>query len=182
MACTKPSLTSVLIVDVDRPAVRVCSKVRISPVPGKTLYCSFCRKSQHEVKEVISGPFAVFVRDECVGLCNEIICSRYAEPFEILLTEGCRRNACWRSCSRGRTRCKARGASATSGRLSCGSARSAAAASEQPLRSFPPVQRRSGFSERIAAYAVDQVTLRAYSRPPNFHVLLLTAAGARSSM
>jgi ATP-dependent Clp protease ATP-binding subunit ClpX len=41
--------------------------------PGeKTLYCSFCGKSQHEVKKLIAGP-SVFVCDECIELCNEII-------------------------------------------------------------------------------------------------------------
>ena len=38
----------------------------------KLLYCSFCGKSQHEVKKLIAGP-SVFVCDECVELCNEII-------------------------------------------------------------------------------------------------------------
>ena len=38
----------------------------------KTLYCSFCGKSQHEVKKLIAGP-QVFVCDECIALCNEII-------------------------------------------------------------------------------------------------------------
>jgi hypothetical protein len=42
-------------------------------VPSKTLYCSFCFKSQHEVKRLVSGPFNIFICDECVGLCNEII-------------------------------------------------------------------------------------------------------------
>ncbi|MEI6095158.1 MAG: ATP-dependent Clp protease ATP-binding subunit ClpX [Gammaproteobacteria bacterium] len=39
---------------------------------GKTLYCSFCGKSQTEVKKLIAGP-SVFVCDECVELCNDII-------------------------------------------------------------------------------------------------------------
>lgn len=39
---------------------------------GKTMYCSFCGKSQHEVKKLIAGP-SVFVCDECVELCNDII-------------------------------------------------------------------------------------------------------------
>ena len=39
---------------------------------GKILYCSFCGKSQHEVKKLIAGP-SVFVCDECVELCNDII-------------------------------------------------------------------------------------------------------------
>lgn len=38
----------------------------------KILYCSFCSKSQHEVKKLIAGP-SVFICDECIGLCNEII-------------------------------------------------------------------------------------------------------------
>ncbi|WED42332.1 ATP-dependent Clp protease ATP-binding subunit ClpX [Legionella cardiaca] len=38
----------------------------------KVLYCSFCGKSQHEVKKLIAGP-SVFVCDECVELCNDII-------------------------------------------------------------------------------------------------------------
>jgi len=42
-------------------------------LPKKTLYCSFCFKSQHEVRKLISGPAAVYICDECVGLCNEII-------------------------------------------------------------------------------------------------------------
>lgn len=39
---------------------------------GKLLYCSFCAKSQQEVKKLIAGP-SVFVCDECVELCNDII-------------------------------------------------------------------------------------------------------------
>jgi len=37
-----------------------------------TLYCSFCGKSQHEVRKLIAGP-TVFICDECVELCNDII-------------------------------------------------------------------------------------------------------------
>lgn len=39
---------------------------------NQTLYCSFCGKSQHEVKKLIAGP-SVFVCNECVDLCNDII-------------------------------------------------------------------------------------------------------------
>ena len=39
---------------------------------NSVLYCSFCGKSQHEVKKLIAGP-SVFVCDECVDLCNDII-------------------------------------------------------------------------------------------------------------
>jgi ATP-dependent Clp protease ATP-binding subunit ClpX len=38
----------------------------------KTLYCTFCGKSQHEVKKLIAGP-SIFICDECIDLCNEII-------------------------------------------------------------------------------------------------------------
>jgi ATP-dependent Clp protease ATP-binding subunit ClpX len=39
---------------------------------SKLLYCSFCGKSQHEVRKLIAGP-SVFICDECVDLCNDII-------------------------------------------------------------------------------------------------------------
>ncbi len=45
--------------------------------PTQTLYCSFCIKSQHEVKKLISGPAAIFICDECIELCNEIIAGRF---------------------------------------------------------------------------------------------------------
>jgi ATP-dependent Clp protease ATP-binding subunit ClpX len=45
-------------------------------LPTKTLYCSFCFKSQHEVRRLISGPGSIFICDECVDLCNEIIADR----------------------------------------------------------------------------------------------------------
>jgi ATP-dependent Clp protease ATP-binding subunit ClpX len=38
----------------------------------KNLYCSFCGKSQHEVKKLVSGP-SVFICDECIAQCNDII-------------------------------------------------------------------------------------------------------------
>jgi len=48
---------------------------------GKLLYCSFCGKSQHEVRKLIAGP-SVFVCDECVGLCNDIISEEIKEEEE----------------------------------------------------------------------------------------------------
>ena len=45
---------------------------------GKLLYCSFCGKSQHEVRKLIAGP-SVFICDECVELCNDIIREEVAE-------------------------------------------------------------------------------------------------------
>ena len=44
----------------------------------KTLYCSFCGKSQHEVKKLIAGP-RVFICNECVDLCNDIIIEEIQE-------------------------------------------------------------------------------------------------------
>ncbi len=44
--------------------------------PTKTLYCSFCFKSQHDVRKLIAGPAAIFICDECVELCNHIIDDR----------------------------------------------------------------------------------------------------------
>ena len=48
---------------------------------GKLLYCSFCGKSQHEVRKLIAGP-SVFVCDECVELCNDIIREELDETVE----------------------------------------------------------------------------------------------------
>ncbi|MFV1993192.1 MAG: ATP-dependent Clp protease ATP-binding subunit ClpX [Acidiferrobacterales bacterium] len=47
----------------------------------KLLYCSFCGKSQHEVRKLIAGP-SVFVCDECVELCNDIIREEVEEDDE----------------------------------------------------------------------------------------------------
>ena len=44
---------------------------------GGSLVCSFCGKSQKEVRKLIAGP-TVYICDECIGLCNDII----AEEFE----------------------------------------------------------------------------------------------------
>ncbi|MBD5800881.1 ATP-dependent Clp protease ATP-binding subunit ClpX [Azoarcus sp. Aa7] len=50
----------------------------------KLLYCSFCGKSQHEVRKLIAGP-SVFICDECIELCNDIIRDEIAQSAE---TEG----------------------------------------------------------------------------------------------
>ena len=52
-----------------------------------TLYCSFCGKSQHEVRKLIAGP-TVFICDECVELCMDII----REENQVLAGEIARRN------------------------------------------------------------------------------------------
>ncbi|MDQ0471314.1 ClpX C4-type zinc finger protein [Labrys wisconsinensis] len=43
-----------------------------SPAPRRTLHCSFCGKSQHDVRKLVAGP-AVFICDECIELCNEFV-------------------------------------------------------------------------------------------------------------
>ena len=50
-----------------------------------TLFCSFCGKSQHEVKKLIAGP-TVFICDECVELCMDII--REEDKTQIVRGEG----------------------------------------------------------------------------------------------
>jgi ATP-dependent Clp protease ATP-binding subunit ClpX len=42
----------------------------------KTLYCTFCFKSQYQVRTLISGPASTFICDECVALCNDVIAGR----------------------------------------------------------------------------------------------------------
>ena len=46
--------------------------VRSGGQSGRVLYCSFCGKSEHEVRKLIAGP-SVYICDECVDLCNDII-------------------------------------------------------------------------------------------------------------
>jgi len=61
-------------------AARVNPQVASEPDERKTLYCSFCFKSQHEVKKLISGPAAIFICSECVELCNQWIAGRPPHP------------------------------------------------------------------------------------------------------
>ncbi len=44
-----------------------------------TLYCSFCFKSQHDVRKLIASPAALFICDECVEICNQVIAERPLE-------------------------------------------------------------------------------------------------------
>ena len=48
-------------------------------VPTKTLYCSFCFKSQHKVKMLISGPASIFICSECVDVCNACVAGRFPD-------------------------------------------------------------------------------------------------------
>ena len=53
---------------------------------GELLKCSFCGKSQKQVKKLIAGP-GVYICDECIDLCNEIIEEELAETGEVSLGE-----------------------------------------------------------------------------------------------
>ena len=53
---------------------------------GDLLKCSFCGKSQKQVKKLIAGP-GVYICDECIDLCNEIIEEELAESSEVKLDE-----------------------------------------------------------------------------------------------
>ena len=53
---------------------------------GDLLKCSFCGKSQKQVKKLIAGP-GVYICDECIDLCNEIIEEELTEGSEVGLTE-----------------------------------------------------------------------------------------------
>jgi len=55
------------------------AEVKPKPAAARTpLYCSFCGKSQQEVKKLIAGP-RVYICEECIGLCNEIIAEDIAQ-------------------------------------------------------------------------------------------------------
>jgi len=61
---------------------KVASRLAWSRGRGKnwvqrTLYCSFCGKSQHDVEKLIAGP-SVFICDECVKICNDVIAQEEA--------------------------------------------------------------------------------------------------------
>ncbi len=53
---------------------------------GSTQYCSFCRRTQDEVNRLIAGPDDVFICDECVGLCQEILAEDQPSPSHELFT------------------------------------------------------------------------------------------------
>ena len=53
---------------------------------GDLLKCSFCGKSQKQVKKLIAGP-GVYICDECIDLCNEIIEEELSEGAEVTLDE-----------------------------------------------------------------------------------------------
>jgi ATP-dependent protease Clp ATPase subunit len=56
------------------------ARKKTAPKPeSKVLYCSFCKKSQHEIEKLIAGP-AAFICNECVDLCNEILADEDNTP------------------------------------------------------------------------------------------------------
>merc|ERR1712093_957213 len=62
----------VLVFGSGKAEAKVMSDKQSGDGDNKLLYCSFCGKSQHEVRKLIAGP-TVFICDECVELCNDII-------------------------------------------------------------------------------------------------------------
>src|SRR3954451_7849903 len=60
----------------------MAGKGNIEKRDNQTLCCSFCGKSQKEVKKLIAGP-TVYICDECIGLCNDIIAEevKKEEPY-----------------------------------------------------------------------------------------------------
>src|SRR5262250_1272540 len=64
-------------IEAAEPAVRdeyaLSVAARNDPPPPKTLYCSFCGKSQHEVAKLIVGPPPVLICDECVDICTGVV-------------------------------------------------------------------------------------------------------------
>jgi ATP-dependent Clp protease ATP-binding subunit ClpX len=60
------------------PAKQAAEEAKLpAPYAGKgPLHCSFCLKSQHEVKKLIAGPGFIFICDECVGLCDAILAGK----------------------------------------------------------------------------------------------------------
>jgi ATP-dependent Clp protease ATP-binding subunit ClpX len=59
---------------------------RLGGEGGELLKCSFCGKSQKQVKKLIAGP-GVYICDECIDLCNEIIEEEFASTEEVTFTE-----------------------------------------------------------------------------------------------
>jgi ATP-dependent Clp protease ATP-binding subunit ClpX len=52
------------------------------PAPPREYCCSFCGKPQERVERLIAGPNRVYICNECVALCNEIIADQPASPGE----------------------------------------------------------------------------------------------------
>lgn len=57
----------------DQAKARRLAERRLGMKLPKVLLCSFCGKSQHQVEKLIAGPRAVFICNECVGLCDKVL-------------------------------------------------------------------------------------------------------------
>jgi ClpX C4-type zinc finger protein/glyoxalase superfamily protein len=73
-------------IDADQAAAKPVDPAPRPPAPS-TLHCSFCGKNQHQVSKLIAGP-TVFICDECVGLCTDIILGNGDPAFYIGAEEG----------------------------------------------------------------------------------------------
>src|SRR4030095_9933265 len=71
-AATIGAMSSSLCPLLSCSASRIEIAMTVQSLSKNTLYCSFCGKSQHEVRKLIAGP-TVFICDECVELCMDII-------------------------------------------------------------------------------------------------------------
>ena len=73
-----------------------------------TLYCSFCGKSQHEVRKLIAGP-TVFICDECVKLCVDILSEEIKKPRDrtVMSNEAAFLSACLTTIPSGEAAAKA---------------------------------------------------------------------------
>jgi hypothetical protein len=69
-----PAATGAAWAELDRRA-RAQTKAGAT-LPPPAVHCSFCFKSQHAVKKLISGYGSIFICDECVSACNDVIAGR----------------------------------------------------------------------------------------------------------
>ena len=69
------------------PAAAPTPPADAAPAQPRTLYCTFCFKSQHDVRMLISGPASVFICDECVDLCTQYIAGRPPKPQPVAREE-----------------------------------------------------------------------------------------------
>src|SRR5262249_17509009 len=65
---------NVLAARIEAAAPRAVAEAELlpDPAPPRTLYCSFCGKSQHHVQKLIAGP-GVYICDECVDICTDVV-------------------------------------------------------------------------------------------------------------
>ena len=71
----------------DAETRKAAARKRLGWAESDPFHCSFCLKRSDEVKKLISGPGGIFICDECVGLCDEIVAGRTpkvdSEQFKI---------------------------------------------------------------------------------------------------